>query len=203
MAASILSFGMLTARAFWMTRRNAGFEAGSGPPAFTAMVMSLAMRANCFAMRFHRANIVCLRTSKMRPMRCMVHEAHKRCQLRPAAEILGVGRSSGPGAGELRELRLQHAHAPQLQAQAPRDLTQAALQLHLVQLLEHGALLLTEPLLLDLRPLGNGRQEALVLVCHARTQRLDMRRCADGRKPLEARLRTPELHGEQCPLDLA
>src|SRR5215472_10605637 len=68
MAASILSFGMLTARAFWMVRRNIGLEAGSAPPAFTAMVMSLAMRANCFAMRFHRANIVCLRTSKMRPM---------------------------------------------------------------------------------------------------------------------------------------
>jgi hypothetical protein len=28
----------------------------------------LAMRANCFAMRFQRANIVCLRTSNMRPM---------------------------------------------------------------------------------------------------------------------------------------
>src|SRR6201997_2886633 len=68
MAASILSFGMLTARAFWMVRRNMGFAAGSGPPAFTAMVMSFAMRANCFAMRFHRANIVCFRTSKMRPI---------------------------------------------------------------------------------------------------------------------------------------
>src|SRR6185437_9197751 len=67
-AASILSFGMLTARAFWITRRSVGFEAGSEPPDFTDMVMSLAMRANCFAMRFQRANMVCLRTSKMRPM---------------------------------------------------------------------------------------------------------------------------------------
>ena len=67
-AASTLSLGMLTARAFWMIRRSVGLAAGSGPPDLTAMVMSFAMRANCFAMRFHRANIVCLRTSKMRPM---------------------------------------------------------------------------------------------------------------------------------------
>src|SRR2546429_442723 len=59
---------MLTARAFWMVRRSTGLDAGSVPPAFTAMVMSFAMRANCFAMRFHRANIVCFLTSKMRPM---------------------------------------------------------------------------------------------------------------------------------------
>ena len=45
-------------------------DAGSGPPALTAMVMSLATRANCFAMRFQRANIVCLRTSNIRPMTC-------------------------------------------------------------------------------------------------------------------------------------
>src|SRR2546422_3888121 len=62
------SFGMLTARAFWMVRRNTGLDAGSVPPAFTAMVMSFAIRANCFAMRFHRANIVCFLTSNMRPM---------------------------------------------------------------------------------------------------------------------------------------
>src|SRR5947208_1229885 len=48
--------------------RRAGCDAGSARPAFTAMVRSLAMRANCFAMRFQRANIVALRTSKMRPM---------------------------------------------------------------------------------------------------------------------------------------
>ena len=72
MAASILSFGMLTARAFWIMRRSVGFEAGSAPADFTAMVMSFAMRANCFAMRFHRANIVCFLTSKMRPTVRMV-----------------------------------------------------------------------------------------------------------------------------------
>src|SRR5690348_3566858 len=59
---------MLIARAFCMTRRRAGFEAGSEPPDFTAIVMSLPMRANCFAMRFHRANIACFLTSKIRPI---------------------------------------------------------------------------------------------------------------------------------------
>ena len=32
------------------------------------IVISLLMRANCFAMRFQRANIACLRTSKILPM---------------------------------------------------------------------------------------------------------------------------------------
>ena len=68
-AASTLSFGMLTARAFWMTRRSAGLVSGFGPPALTAIVMSLPMRANCFAIWSQRANIVCLRASKMRPMK--------------------------------------------------------------------------------------------------------------------------------------
>src|SRR5438105_10208099 len=72
MAASILSFGMFTARAFWITRRRVGFDDGSGPLDLTAMVMSFAIRANCFAMRFHRANIVCFLTSNMRPMPRMV-----------------------------------------------------------------------------------------------------------------------------------
>src|ERR1700759_3993732 len=68
MAASVLSLGMFTVRAFCSTRRSDGFEAGSGPPPCTAMVMSLAMRVNCFAMRFQRANIACFLTSNMRPM---------------------------------------------------------------------------------------------------------------------------------------
>src|SRR4029077_2352452 len=71
---------MLTARAFWIVRRRVGLDAGSEPLAFTAMVISLAMRANCFAMRFQRANIVALRTSKMRPMARMVHEGCGACQ---------------------------------------------------------------------------------------------------------------------------
>jgi hypothetical protein len=60
---------MFTARAFWMQRRSDGFDVGSDPPDFTAMVISLPILANCFAIRFQRANIVCLRTSKMRPMK--------------------------------------------------------------------------------------------------------------------------------------
>src|SRR6187200_2749221 len=72
MAASTLSFGMLSARLFCTARRKAGLELGSDPPALTAMLMSLAMRANCFAMRSHRANIVCLRTSNMRPIRARI-----------------------------------------------------------------------------------------------------------------------------------
>src|SRR5579862_3899352 len=98
MAASTLSLGMLTARAFWMVRRSIGLEAGSGPPDLTAMVMSLAMRANCFAMRFHRANIVCLRTSKMRPMRA--HGARMLTALPAAA----AARARPAGGGGLRRV---------------------------------------------------------------------------------------------------
>src|SRR5688572_1971959 len=68
MAASTLSFGMLTAREFCTARRSAGLELTSPPPDLTAMLMSLEMRANCLAMRSQRANIVCLRTSKIRPI---------------------------------------------------------------------------------------------------------------------------------------
>src|SRR5262249_36329872 len=59
---------MLTARAFWITRRNAGLECGSVPPAFTATLISLLMRENALDMRSQRANMVCLRTSNMRPI---------------------------------------------------------------------------------------------------------------------------------------
>src|ERR1043165_4148154 len=70
---------MLSARLFCTARRRAGLEFGSLPPALTAMLMSLAMRANCFAMRSHRANIVCLRTSNMRPIgaRILLDVAHR------------------------------------------------------------------------------------------------------------------------------
>ena len=68
MAASVLSFGMLTARAFCRMRLSVEFDAGSGPPALTAIAISLATRVNCFAMRFQRANIACFLTSNMRPI---------------------------------------------------------------------------------------------------------------------------------------
>jgi hypothetical protein len=59
---------MLRLRLFCTARRNAGLELGSAPPALTAMLMSFEMRANCLAMRSQRANIVCLRTSKILPI---------------------------------------------------------------------------------------------------------------------------------------
>src|SRR5262245_37653346 len=59
---------MFAARAFWMTRRNAGLDSGLGPPFLTAIVISLPMRENSLDMRSQRANIVALRVSKMRPM---------------------------------------------------------------------------------------------------------------------------------------
>src|SRR6185369_5625893 len=68
MAFSTLSLGMFTDRAFWITRRSEGFDSGFGPPFFTAIVISLPMRANALDMRSQRANIVALRVSKMRPM---------------------------------------------------------------------------------------------------------------------------------------
>src|SRR5689334_20219737 len=68
MAASTLYLGILKLWLFWIARRDAGLELGSEPPALTAMLMSLDTRANCFAMRSHRANIVCLPTSNMRPI---------------------------------------------------------------------------------------------------------------------------------------
>src|SRR5882762_7330706 len=69
---------------------------------------------------------------------------------------------------KLRELRLQDAHAPQLQREAALDLAQFALQVHLLPLLQHRTLLLAEPLLLDARPVGHRGEEALILVCQTR-----------------------------------
>src|SRR5215470_15911039 len=118
MAASILSFGMLTARAFWMVRRSMGFEVGSGPPALTAMVMSLAMRANCFAMRFHRANIVCFLTSKMRPMGpwCTKRSGRTR-EGAPRAARAPPGAGGALRRGGSGELRGEQAQAAALAVQ--------------------------------------------------------------------------------------
>src|SRR5262245_32392273 len=59
---------MLTARAFWITRRSAGLPSGFAPPALIAIVISLLMRAKAFDMRSQRASMVALRVSRMRPM---------------------------------------------------------------------------------------------------------------------------------------
>src|SRR5215510_3180119 len=96
MAASTLSFGMLYCRAFCTARRSAGFELTSPPPALTAMLMSFATRANCLAMRSQRANIVCLRTSKMRPIgaRILLDVAYGRGH---RADVGVAGRLDVPG----------------------------------------------------------------------------------------------------------
>src|SRR6266853_4313773 len=82
---------------------------------------------------------------------------------------LAVGLPKGRRPIQLHELRLQDAHAPQLQRETALDLPQFALQVHVLPLLQHRTLLLAEPLLLDARPVGHRGEEALVLVCQART----------------------------------
>src|SRR5262245_23303955 len=67
-AASTRSLGMFTLLAFWKQRRRAALVLGSGPPAFTAIAISLPMRVNCLAIRSQRANIEALRTSKILPI---------------------------------------------------------------------------------------------------------------------------------------
>ena len=73
MALSILSLGMLAARAFCSTRRSVGLLSGLGPPDFTAMAMSFPIRVKTFAILSHRSNMVALRVSKMRPMAMDYH----------------------------------------------------------------------------------------------------------------------------------
>src|SRR5262249_26322155 len=187
------SLGMLTARAFWMIRRSDGFEAASGPPDLTAMVMSLAMRANCFAMRFHRANIVCLRTSKMRPMTVIVARRGARLS---AGRVACRKRRRRFRPIQLHELCLQQAHAPALPAEGALDLVQLALQVGLPPVLDDRAALLFEPLLFDARPVGERGEESLVLVRDARPQLLDLRVAGPGQIG-QAPLGALELHGEQ------
>src|SRR6187399_2761214 len=90
---------MLIARAFNMTRRNGRFESGSGPPALTAIVSSLPMRAKALDILSQRANIVCLRVSKMRPM-----GVPEERDLRGEPQQLGTGKFS-PWAGALQSRR--------------------------------------------------------------------------------------------------
>src|SRR5512147_2573554 len=96
---------MLAARALWMARRSAGLLSGFGPPAFAAMTMSLVMRVKALAIRFHRANMVALRVSKMRPMGSSAPLApaprHGRIPQPRAARKAPrpPGRAERPGAG--------------------------------------------------------------------------------------------------------
>ena len=87
-------------RARVLDRRAAArdWTSGSGPPALTAMVISLPIRANGFAMRSQRANIVCFLVSKMRPMRACCPGA---CQTSSCAAAAMAG-SVTSGAGSER-----------------------------------------------------------------------------------------------------
>src|ERR1044072_1434877 len=87
---------MLTARAFCITRRRWEFEVGSGPADLTAIVMSLPIRANCFAMRFQRANIACFLTSKMRPMKRPEGGGGRHCSAPHHGLVLDLYVSSAP-----------------------------------------------------------------------------------------------------------
>src|SRR5512139_1814728 len=101
---------MFAPRAFWIARRRAGFVSALGPPVFTAIAMSFAMRVKTFAIRFHRANIVALRVSKMRPMGLLCAggaaiPARRISHPRPAAQarIAGAARSRRPAPREAHE----------------------------------------------------------------------------------------------------
>src|SRR5690606_17341681 len=133
MSASILSFVMFTRFAFWRTRRSAGLLSGSGPPALTAMTMSFPMRANCFAIRSHRANMVALRGSKMRPIVvCFLgvrktgrrtygappRAVHPRFFARPR-RCVGEARGGGKGRGVLGEGDRGVGHAGRLAGGLP------------------------------------------------------------------------------------
>ena len=82
------------AHALWMARRSAGLLSGFGPPAFAAMTMSLVMRVKALAIRFHRANMVALRVSKMRPMARRIPQAPSGRKRGPR----GAGCPAGPQA---------------------------------------------------------------------------------------------------------
>jgi hypothetical protein len=66
---------MFAPRAFWSARRSAGLPAGLAPPTLTAIAISLLIRVKAFAIRFHRANIVALRVSNIRPMGPLIQQA--------------------------------------------------------------------------------------------------------------------------------
>jgi hypothetical protein len=59
---------MFMPRAFWMATLRRLLASGLGPPAFTAMAISLPMRVKSLLSLALRAKILCLRFSKMRPM---------------------------------------------------------------------------------------------------------------------------------------
>src|SRR3981189_2441444 len=126
----------------------------------------------------------------------MVHEARLRCQWRRGTDAGNYGSvraDEGPRvtwAGtttqacrlacacsllRLRELSADQPHPATLGPQACFDLLQALLNLRVLPVLDHGALLFLEPLLFDSRPLRQRSQERLVFMRNALAQMLDMR----------------------------
>src|SRR5512139_368696 len=95
---------MFAPRAFWIARRRAGFVSALGPPVFTAIAMSFEIRVKTFAIRFHRANIVALRVSKMRPIRSVLAEVRPRAgpgyRTVPARSPVLAARGGARGVGE-------------------------------------------------------------------------------------------------------
>src|SRR5690554_7861979 len=68
MALSILSFGIFTALAFWITARNLEFASGSGPPSFTAITMSFPILVKALDMADQRFIFLAFLNSKALPI---------------------------------------------------------------------------------------------------------------------------------------
>src|SRR5690606_4956805 len=68
MAASMRSFGILTAFPFWMAVRRREFPSGFGPPSLTAIAISFPKRVNCTAILAQRLNFRSFLNSKALPI---------------------------------------------------------------------------------------------------------------------------------------
>ena len=208
MAASILSLGMLTARAFWMVRRSVGLEAGSGAAGLDGHGDVLGdageLLRHAVPAREHRV---------LADFEDAPHGAHGARSGTGVPAARGAARAATSwGCGERaaagsavnfrRVCALQHAQAPALQVQAALDVTQLALQVDLFPLLEHGALLLAEPLLLDRAPSRRRRRGSSRTRAPARARSGSRREAASAGDGRQARLGALELHRQQRPLDL-
>src|SRR5262245_7651208 len=129
---------MLTARAFWTARRSAGLFSGVGPPAFTAIAISLPIRWKAFDIRSQRANIVLLRVSKMRPMAPILADRQDRADAAARAQVgealldRGEWAARGDQALEIEPARLPERDEPRDVAQRVRATERAAEELLLL-----------------------------------------------------------------------
>ncbi len=104
--------------------------------------------------------------------------------------VLSLGRSSG-------QLGVQHTQAAALDLQALFYFAQSRLELGVFPMLDYRALLLFEPLFLDVGPVGDRRGQGLVFLRDLMAQLLDMRRSAACIRQLrELLLGTVQLDGE-------